>query len=152
MAVARTNIRPVTIPVPREFDARSLEAWCLAVAQALRFQRVGRVTTSGATSPVIVDIETADATVYGLKAYVVGRRTGGSGSLNDGYVGVVRGTYRVISGTLTEVGETLEFEETDITGATIGLAPNGAKIELSVTGVAGYDISWFAFTQTLLAT
>ena len=152
MSVARTNIRPVTIPPPRTFDQLSLEAWAVAVAQALRFNRVARTTTVGASSSVILDVQTKDATVYGLKGYVLGRRTAGSGSINDGYFGVIRGTYKVVSGTLSEVGETLEFEVTDIVGATIGLAPNGAKIEISVTGAAGYEMSWFVFLQTLLST
>lgn len=152
MSVARTNIRPVTIPPPRTFDERSLRAWTVAVAQALRFNRVARATTVGASSSVILDVQTEDATVYGLKGYVVGRRTAGSGSLNDGYFGIIRGTYKVVSGTLSEVGETLEFEVTDIVGATIGMAPNDAKIELSVTGASGYEITWFAFLQTLLST
>lgn len=153
MSVARTNIRPVTIPVPREFDQRSLEAWAVAVAQATRFTRVERITTSGAVSPVLLSIQTENATVYGLKAYVVGRRTSGSsGSLNDGYYGMRRATYKVVSGALSEVGDTLEFEVTDIVGATYSFAPNGGKIELSVTGAAGYEISWFGFVQTLLST
>ena len=151
MSVPRTNILSVNIPTPRGASGRELEKWVLNVAHALRFRRNDRVTTSGAVTATVFDIQAEDAAVYAVKAYVVGRRTAGSGSANQGVVSVLRGTFKVVSGTLSEIAEDTEYSATDIAGASVTFDVSGAKIRLRVTGASGYDIAWRAFTQTLIA-
>lgn len=152
MSLSRTNVLSANLVPPRILSGPDLEKWILTVAQALRFNTSGRANTSGAQSAVVLDIQAEDETVYGIKGYVVGRRTSGSGSLNDGYGAVIRATYRVQGGTLTNIGQDTEFETTDIVGADSAFAINGAKIELQVTGASGYDMVWFGFAKTLLGT
>ena len=148
----RTNILSANPAIPRVLDDRSLQAWVVGIAQTMRFMTVDRTLTTGAVTKVITSIKTEPGTVYGMKIYVVGRRTAGNGALNDGYVSVTRATYRNVAKTLTEIAEQKEYEDTDIVGATVSLAPNGENLEIKVTGVSGYDISWFVWAQTLLGT
>lgn len=151
MAAPRTNILSANPPPPRTRDPREIQAWILNVAQTLRYVTTGRTTTTGSTPTSIVTIQTDPDAVYGLKIYIVGRRTAGSGSFNDGYVGYARATYRNVAGTLTEIAEDIEFEATDITGATLSVTVSDQKISINVIGAASTEITWTAWTQTLIA-
>lgn len=153
MSVARTNILSANIPVPPILSPAetAFQKWALTVAHALRFRRNGRVATSGASTQTVLSIQTEDAAVYAIRAYIVGRRVSGSGDANDMYASVLRGTFKQVSGTLSEVAEDSEFAVTDIVGATSDFAVSGAKILVRVTGVSGYEIVWRAFTQTVIA-
>lgn len=149
--VARTNIRSVNFPVPREVTPESFRAWAVGIAQALRFRLQGRTTTVGAVTSTLLSIATEDATVYNVKAWVLGRRTAGSGSLNDGYVAVLRGTFKVVNGVLSTVATAVQFSATDNAGFSSGFAISNDRIIIQVTGASGVEVTWKGFARVLLA-
>jgi hypothetical protein len=106
-------------------------------------------STTDATVTTIDSVEiTADRT-YSIDTKIVARRTGGgSGSADDGAEYHLRGTFKTVSGTVSQIGATVpHYYAEDQKGWDVDMTISGTNVNIRVTGAASNNITWHAVTH-----
>jgi hypothetical protein len=105
--------------------------------------RPSTTTTNNATITTLDTIATASGHNYTVHANVTARQTGGSpGSVGDAGGFECTATYRNVSGSLTEVGESCPIEHRDDVSWVVNFDPSGTDILVEVTGSGTKNITW----------
>ncbi len=107
------------------------------------------VETTDASQTVAGTMTTVSGRSYILEIIILARRTGGAnigGSLGDTNSYKLTGTFKNISGTLTQVGTTTEvFSDEDAGSWSVALGVSSLSIQVLVTGAANTNIRWAVF-------
>lgn len=110
----------------------------------------GSVATTNATATTIETIPIATNTTTLITAFIVARRTGGTGgTTGDGAGYQLNGVVKNIAGTVTIIAQSLVFTGEDQAGWTADLAVSTTNILVRVTGAADNNINWTVSGQTL---
>lgn len=119
-------------------------AYTTAGANYARWQLVqDSVETTDATLTTVLSIAIATSRVYWLRAYIIGRRTGGtSGAVGDSAVYILTAAYRN-DGTLVQIGSaTVDFQAEDQAAWDANFVASGGSVLVRVTGAAGNTVKW----------
>jgi len=104
-------------------------------------------TTNATPTNMPVLYPDSDAT-YVFEALVVARYlSGGGGTAGDSAGYFIRGTFKSIGGTLTQIGTTARDIWEDVAGYDANFAIVSNVLEVQVTGVASATINWKVSTQ-----
>lgn len=110
----------------------------------------GTVSTTSAAQTTIVTVPIPASTSVFIEAYVVARRTGGSGGTAEDGGGYTRyWVYKTVTGTVTIIGAigtpvTIE----SVAAYDVVSVVNGANVDIKVSGVANTNIDWKAWVYT----
>lgn len=112
-----------------------------------RFNGNSVQTTNATPTNMPVLYPDSDAT-YVFEALVVARYlSGGGGTAGDSAGYFIRGTFKSIGGTLTQIGTTARDIWEDVAGYDANFAIVSNVLEVQVTGVASATINWKVSTQ-----
>lgn len=116
------------------------------------FQQIlkGGVNTTDATATTIITIPTSTDQSLFVKAFISGRRTGGTaGATNDSYA--AERTLRVKNdgGTLSIYSVTSNFTSKDQNAFTCIFIVSGTDVLVQVQGAANNNLSWMTTAQVL---
>lgn len=101
------------------------------------------ITTTDATPTTIGTVAIPSSTTVMIEARVTARRTGGtSGTAEDGASYIVVATYKNITGTATEIGESSIYSAEDQAGWAVSVSPSSGNALIQVTGAVDNNISW----------
>jgi hypothetical protein len=104
-----------------------------------------RIATTNNTQTFATIYTVPASTTVMIEAYVVARRTGGSGGAADDGAGyVIRGTYKNVAGVATLIGAVnADYTAESQVGwdATLFL-PGTAAIQVAVTGATNNNVTW----------
>lgn len=105
-----------------------------------------RAATTDATVTTIHTITVPATTTVAFEAWIINRRTGGaSGTAEDGASYLLRGVYKNVAGTATQIGtDGLTVDGESQAGWTVASAASGGTILIRVTGSASNNITWHA--------
>lgn len=112
-----------------------------------------RVATTDATATVIHTVALTSDYTYMIEARIVGRRTGGSaGAAGDSAAYLLRGAYKNIAGTVTNINAafTTVYSEESQAGWSTDFNISGSDVQVRVTGAVNNNVSWHAHVRTWL--
>jgi hypothetical protein len=110
------------------------------------------VNTTDATVTAVATLAVPANTTLVIEALIAARRTGGAaGTTGDAAGYVAYCAAKNIAGTVTIVGQALDFTAEDQAGWTAAFAVATTNIELRVTGAANNNITWTAAGKALAA-
>lgn len=109
-----------------------------------------RGTTSGAASTTF-DVPTTSNRTYLIEFWVGALCTNAGGGCTTGQAGgwISRALYKNVSGTLTEVNETNDYAQDDITGTIVtpDVSVSGTNMRITATGLANQTNAWHAIVK-----
>lgn len=105
------------------------------------------VSTTDATATPIANIVVPANSVFTIKTFVSGSRSGGaSGTAGDSAGYEIFGTFKNVSGIISQVGSTTKTANEDQVAWDCDFSISGAVVTVFVKGASGNSVDWSSLT------
>lgn len=153
------KINPPSLQVPADFAGNpkygpffnGLINTIYQLWTAVYNQRVkSKITTTDGAVTGLLRVGIPSGRTMMIQAYIVARRTSGSGSDGDSAFYVLTGAYKNVGGTLTGIGTPNLVSGEDVSGWDVAFTNSGEEAVITVTGASGTNITWEGTVSTYL--